>query len=303
MISNKEIICPNNLLNVAHKKKGVKVGIVNAGKPLPMLSVQDAVNENLIEPVFIGNKDEILNCANEIGFDISNYEVIHEPVENNTAAIAAKLAMDGQIKIIVKGHIHTDILMKEVLKREYKLLGKTRLSHVWHMTLEKDDKPLIITDGALNVLPTVKTKIHILKNVIDFSKRIGNNRPKIAVLSATEEVLDSIQSSMEAKEITEIAKKENLDADVFGPLAFDNSISKKSAEIKGIKNLVAGNADVLLVPSVETGNALVKMMIYFMGACAAGVVIGGKVPVVITSRSDEAPARLASIAAAVVALD
>ena len=303
MISNKEIICPNNLLNVAHKKKGVKVGIVNAGKPLPMLSVQDAVNENLIEPVFIGNKDEILNCANEIGFDISNYEVIHEPVENNTAAVAAKLAMDGQIRIIVKGHIHTDILMKEVLKREYKLLGKTRLSHVWHMTLEKDDKPLIITDGALNVLPTVKTKIHILKNVIDFSKRIGNNRPKIAVLSATEEVLDSIQSSMEAKEITEIAKKENLDADVFGPLAFDNSISKKSAEIKGIKNIVAGDADVLLVPSVETGNALVKMMIYFMGACAAGVVIGGKVPVVITSRSDEAPARLASIAAAVVALD
>ena len=303
MISNKEIICPNNLLNVAHKKKGVKVGIVNAGKPLPMLSVQDAVNENLIEPIFIGNKDEILNCANEIGFDISNYEIIHEPIENNTAAIAAKLAMDGKIKIIVKGHIHTDILMKEVLKREYKLLGKTRLSHVWHMTLEKDDKPLIITDGALNVLPTVKTKIHILKNVIDFSKRIGNNRPKIAVLSATEEVLDSIQSSMEAKEITEIAKKENLDADVFGPLAFDNSISKKSAEIKGIKNIVAGDADVLLVPSVETGNALVKMMIYFMGACAAGVVIGGKVPVVITSRSDEAPARLASIAAAVVALD
>jgi len=303
MISNKEIICPNNLLNVAHKKKGVKVGIVNAGKPLPMLSVQDAVNENLIEPIFIGNKDEILNHANEIGFDISNYEIIHEPIENNTAAIAAKLAMDGQIKIIVKGHIHTDILMKEVLKREYKLLGKTRLSHVWHMTLEKDDKPLIITDGALNVLPTVKTKIHILKNVIDFSKRIGNNRPKIAVLSATEEVLDSIQSSMEAKEITEIAKKENLDADVFGPLAFDNSISKKSAEIKGIKNIVAGDADVLLVPSVETGNALVKMMIYFMGACAAGVVIGGKVPVVITSRSDEAPARLASIAAAVVALD
>ena len=302
MISNKEIICPNNLLNVAHKKKGVKVGIVNAGKPLPMLSVQDAVNENLIEPIFIGNKDEILNCANEIGFDISNYEIIHEPIENNTAAIAAKLAMDGQIKIIVKGHIHTDILMKEVLKREYKLLGKTRLSHVWHMTLEKDDKPLIITDGALNVLPTVKTKIHILKNVIDFSKRIGNNRPKIAVLSATEEVLDSIQSSIEAKEITELAKKENLDADVFGPLAFDNSISKKSAEIKGIKNIVAGDADVLLVPSVETGIALVKMMIYFMGACAAGVVVGGKVPVVITSRADNAPARLASIAAAIVAL-
>ena len=232
MLTNKEIIGPNNLLNVAHKKKGVKAAIVNAGKPLPMQSVMDAVKEDLINPVFIGNKDEIQRCASEIQFDVSNYELIHEPVENNTAAIAAKLAMQDEVKIIVKGHIHTDILMKEVLKREYKLLGKTRLSHVWHMTLEKEDKPLIITDGALNVLPNVKTKMHILKNVIDFSKRIGNNRPKVAVLSATEEVLDSIQSSMDAKEITELAKKEKLDADVFGPLAFDNCISKKSATIK-----------------------------------------------------------------------
>jgi phosphate acetyltransferase len=171
------------------------------------------------------------------------------------------------------------------------------------MTTGKDDKPLIITDGALNVLPNVKTKMHILKNVINFSNRIGIERPKVAILSATEEVLESIPSSMEAAELTKIAKEENLNADVFGPLAFDNCISKKSAAIKGIKNSVAGVADVLLVPTVEAGNSLVKMMIYFMGACAAGVVVGGKVPVVITSRSDEAQARLASIAAAVVALD
>ena len=303
MLSNKEIICPNNLLDVAHKKKGVKVAVVNAGKPLPMLSVQDAVNENLIEPIFIGDKREILKCADDLQWDISKYEIIDEPVENNTPKIAAKLASEGKIKIIVKGHIHTDILMKEVLKREYDLLGKTRLSHIWHMTIDKDDKPLIITDGALNVLPNIKTKMHILRNVINFSNRIGISRPKIAVLSATEEVLDSVPSSLDAAELTRLAKKDNLEADVFGPLAFDNSISKKSAGIKGIKNIVAGEADVLLVPSVETGNALVKMMIYFMGACAAGVVVGGKVPVVITSRSDEAQARLASMAAAVVALD
>jgi len=303
MLSNKEIVCPNNLLDHAHKKKGVKVAVVNAGKPLPMLSVQDAVNENLIEPIFIGNKKEILKCAEDLKWDISNYEIIDEPIENDTAKIAAKLASEDKIKIIVKGHIHTDILMKEVLKREYNLLGKTRLSHIWHMTIEKDDKPLIITDGALNVLPNVKTKIHILKNVIDFSNRIGISKPKVAVLSATEEVLDSVPSSIDAAELTKLAKEENLEADVFGPLAFDNCISKKSAAIKGIKNAVAGKADVLLVPSVETGNGLVKMMIYFMGACAAGVVVGGKVPIVITSRSDEAQARLASIAAAVVALD
>ena len=303
MLSNKEIICPNNLLDKAQEKKGVKVAVVNAGKPLPMLSVQDAVAENLIEPIFIGDKKEILKCAEDLKWDISNYEIIDEPVENNTAKIAAQLASKGKIKIIVKGHIHTDVLMKEVLKREYNLLGKTRLSHIWHMTVAKDDKPLIITDGALNVLPNVKTKMHILKNVINFSNRIGISRPKVAVLSATEEVLESVPSSLDAAEITKLAKDENLEADVFGPLAFDNSISKKSAGIKGIKNSVAGEADVLLIPSVETGNGLVKMMIYFMGACAAGVVVGGKVPVVITSRSDEAQARLASIAAAVVALD
>ena len=303
MLSDKEIVCPNNLLNKAHKKKGVMVGIVNAGKPLPMLSVMDAVNENLIIPVLIGDKNEIQKCADDIKFDISNFDIIHEPIENNTAKIAAQLASKGKIKIIVKGHIHTDVLMKEVVKREYNLLGKTRLSHIWHMTLGKNDTPLIITDGALNVMPNVKTKMHILKNVVNYSRRIGIERPKVAVLSATEEVLDSVQSSLDAKEITELAKKENLNADVFGPLAFDNSISKKSASIKGIKNDVAGQADILLVPSVETGNGLVKMMIYFMGACAAGVVIGGKVPVVITSRSDEATARLASMAAAVVALD
>ena len=303
MLSDKEIVCPNNLLDVAHQKKGISAGIVNAGKSITMMSVMDAVNENLITPTFIGDKEEIEKCALELNFDISDFKILDEKDENKTAVIAAELASKEKIKIIVKGHIHTDVLMKEVIKKKYNLIGKTRLSHIWHMTLDREDKPLIITDGALNVSPNVKTKMHILKNVINFCNRIGNERPKVSILSATEEVLDSVQSSLDAKEITELAKKENLKADVFGPLAFDNSISKKSAEIKGIKNVVAGNSDVLLVPNVETGNALVKIMVYFMGACAAGVVVGGKVPVVITSRSDVATARLASIAAAVVALD
>tara|TARA_Y100000590_G_scaffold131699_1_gene150503 strand:- start:269 stop:1180 length:912 start_codon:yes stop_codon:yes gene_type:complete len=303
MLSDKSTVCPINLLDIAHQKRGVKAAIVNAGKTLPMLSVLDAVKENLIHPVFVGNEEEIKKYANELNFDISKFEIVNEVIENNTAKVAAELASKKKVKIIVKGHIHTDILMKEVFKREYNLIGKTRLSHIWHMTLKKDDKPLIITDGALNVNPNIKTKMHILRNVIDFCHRINIPRPKISILSATEEVLDSMQSSTEANEITELSQKENFNADVFGPLAFDNSISKKSAGIKGIKNIVAGEADVLLVPNVETGNALVKMMIYFMGACAAGVVVGGKVPVVITSRSDDATARLASIAAAVVALD
>ena len=152
MLSDKSTVCPNNLLDLAHQKKGIKVAIANAGKTLPMISVMDAVKEKLIVPVLIGNENEIKKSAEDIKFDISEYEIIHEPVENNTAKIAAKLASEDKIKIIVKGHIHTDVLMKEVLKREYGLLSKKRLSHIWHMTLEKDDKPLIITDGALNAV-------------------------------------------------------------------------------------------------------------------------------------------------------
>ena len=303
MLSKKKIICPENLLKIAKSKGIAKSAIVNAGTGVIMESAKQASDLNLIQPVFIGDKVLINKCANDLKWDISKYETIHESNENSTAPIAARLASEGKVKIIVKGHIHTDVLMKAVLKRDLNLIGKKRLSHIWHMTLDKEDKPLIITDGALNVNPNVKTKMHILKNVVDFCHRIKIARPKVSILSATEEVLDSMQSSLDAKEICELAEKESLNADIFGPLAFDNSVSKKSAEIKGIKNIVAGDADVLLVPNVETGNALVKMMIYFMGACAAGVVVGGKAPVVITSRSDEAEARLASIAAAVVSLD
>ena len=302
MLSSKEIICPEKLLKLAKTKGPVKVVIVNAGKAVSIESTKQAFDEGLIEPVFIGDKKVIEKLASEIKWDISKFEIIDEPVENNTAPIAAKMASEGKIKIIVKGHIHTDVLMKAVLKRDLNLIGKKRLSHVWHMTLEKNDKPFIITDGALNVLPKLETKMHILKNSVDFAKRIGINKPKVSVLSATEEVLESVPSSIDAKELSERAIAEGVDAEVFGPMAFDNSVSEKAAQIKGIKNSVAGKADILLVPSVETGNGLVKMMIYFMGACAAGVVVGGKVPVVITSRADSAPARIASIAAAIVAL-
>ena len=302
MLSNKKIICPNNLINLAKKKGTIDAAIVNAGEIFPMESVHKAVQHNLINPIFIGNESEIKKYAEKLKWNISKYKIIDEKDENSTAPVAAKLASEDKVKIIVKGHIHTDILMKAVLKRDLNLIGKKRLSHVWHMTLDKDDKPFIITDGVVNVLPKLEVKMHILRNAVDFANKIGIARPKVSVLSATEEVLNSIPSSIEANLITKKAKDENINAEVFGPLAFDNSVSKKSAAIKKIKNDVAGNADILLVPNVETGNGLVKMMIYFMGACAAGVVLGGKAPVVITSRSDEAEARLASIAASIVAL-
>ena len=303
MLSNKKIVCPNNLINRAKKIGSVNAVIVNAGEILPMESAHKAVQNNLINPIFVGNETEIKKHAQKLNWDISKYEIIDEKDENSTASMAAKLAGEGKVKIIVKGHIHTEVLIKAVLKRDLNLIGKKRLSHVWHMTLDADDKPFIITDGVLNVLPKLEVKMHILRNAVNFANKIGITRPKISVLSATEEILKSVPSSIEAQAITKRAKEENINADIFGPLAFDNSVSKKAAAIKKIKNEVAGSTNILLVPNVETGNALVKMMIYFMGACAAGVVVGSKVPVVITSRADDSEARLASIAAAIVALD
>ena len=303
MLSNKKIVCPNNLINRAKKIGSVNAVIVNAGEILPMESAHKAVQNNLINPIFIGNETEIKKHAQKLNWNISKYEIIDEKDENSTASMAAKLAGEGKVKIIVKGHIHTEVLIKAVLKRDLNLIGKKRLSHVWHMTLDADDKPFIITDGVLNVLPKLEVKMHILRNAVNFSNKIGIARRKVSVLSATEEILKSVPSSIEAQAITKRAKEENINADIFGPLAFDNSVSKKAAVIKKIKNEVAGSANILLVPNVETGNALVKMMIYFMGACAAGVVIGGKIPIVITSRADEPEARLASIAAAIVSLD
>ena len=303
MLSNKKIICPNNLISRAKKIGLVNAVIVNAGEILPMESTHKAVQNNLINPIFVGNEAEIKKHAQKLNWDISKYEIIDEKNENSTASVAAKLAGEGKAKILVKGHIHTEVLIKAILKRSLNLIGKKRLSHVWHMTLDTDDNPFIITDGVLNVLPKLEVKMHILRNAVNFANKIGIARPKVSVLSATEETLKSVPSSMEAQTITKRAKEENINADIFGPLAFDNSVSKKAAAIKKIKNEVAGSANILLVPNVETGNALVKMMIYFMGACAAGVVIGGKTPVVITSRADESEARLASIAAAIVALD
>ena len=303
MLSNKKIICPNNLISRAKKIGLVNAVIVNAGEILPMESTYKAAQNNLINPIFVGNETEIKKHAQKLNWDISKYEIIDEKNENSTASVAAKLAGEGKAKILVKGHIHTEVLIKAILKRSLNLIGKKRLSHVWHMTLDTDDNPFIITDGVLNVLPKLEVKMHILRNAVNFANKIGIARPKVSVLSATEETLKSVPSSIEAQTITKRAKEENINADIFGPLAFDNSVSKKAAVIKKIKNEVAGSANILLVPNVETGNALVKMMIYFMGACAAGVVIGGKTPVVITSRADESEARLASIAAAIVALD
>ncbi len=190
--------------------------------------------------------------------------------------------------------------MRTFLKKEFSLIEGKRLSHIWYMSSDKLKKPIFISDGALNVLPRLDVKLHILKNVVKFANKTGLTKPKVAILSGTEDPIESMPSSVEAKKLMELSNKENLNATIFGPLALDNAISKEAAKIKNIKNEVAGDADILLVPNLETGNTLSKAMVYLMDACAAGIVVGGKVPVVVPSRADNKFSKIASIAAAII---
>ena len=301
MLSNKEAQIPNNLLSFAQKSPNLSAGIICAHHDSSMESAKKSVGLNLIEPIFIGDKDAISEKADKINWDISSYTIIHSSTDIEAATIGAELAKDNKIKIMIKGNLHTDVLMRTYLKKDFGLIEGKRLSHIWHMTIEKDDKPLFITDGALNVAPRIDVKMHILKNVINFANQINIAKPRVAILSGTEDPIDSMPSSTEAKELMERAQEENINAYVHGPLAFDNAVSPDAASIKNISSEVAGKADILLVPNLETGNSLSKIMVYFMSACAAGFIVGGKVPVVVTSRADSSASRIASIAAAVIA--
>jgi len=301
MLSKLKAIVPESLISLAKKTPKIPVGIVCANHSASIESAKEACDINLIDPIFIGQEDKIKEEANNISWNISSYELINTNNDQEAAIAGTNLAKDNKIKVLIKGNIHTDILMRTYLKKEFGLISGKRLSHIWHMTTNENSKPLFITDGALNVAPRIDVKMHILQNVIEFANKINIPKPRVAVLSGTEDAIESMPSSIEAKEIMERAQKENINAYVHGPLAFDNAISPQAAEIKKISNEVAGRADILLVPNLETGNALSKMMVYFMGACAAGFIVGGKVPVVVTSRADNAASRLASIAASIIA--
>ncbi len=291
---------PKSLFSLASKIGPLPAGIVCPEEKITMQSIKLAHDFNLILPILIGDKKLILKEAKKLKWKINNFKIVDESDPVKASEKAAKLAKTNKIKIIIKGNLHTDILMKSYLKKEFKLIQKIRLSHIWHMTIPNMPKPIFITDGALNVLPRVEIKMHILKNVVNFANKIGIKKPKVAIISATEDPIESMPSSLEAKELMKRAIKENINAYIYGPLALDNAISLTAAKRKKINNQVAGKADVLLVPNIETGNALSKLMVYFMKACAAGFVVGGKVPVVVPSRADNADSRLASIAAAII---
>ena len=293
---------PEDLKNKALETPNIPAAVVCPNQESILSAVKESVDINLIKPILIGNKKMINETASKINLDISEYNIVETENEEESASVACKMSNENKTKIIIKGNLHTDILMRCYLKKEFNLLDGKRLSHIWHMTTPQLKKPLFITDGALNVLPRIDIKLQILNNAVQFCNKLGIEIPKVAILSGTEDPINSMPSSVEAKKVMELSKEQKINAIVHGPLAFDNAVSIEAARTKKIENEVAGKADILLVPNLETGNSLSKMMVYFMDACAAGIVIGGKVPVVVPSRADSKISKLASIMAAVVAV-
>ena len=292
--------CPRDLLTRAQPLPRQPTAIVGAGHSVALESARLAWQEGLIDPILVGNDPAIQDAATEIGWDITSFRI--EAVENEDAAAlrAAAIAGAGDATAIMKGHVHTDALMAAILDRQAGLRTGRRLSHVFHMTVPDAAGALMITDAAVNIAPDLNTKMQILANVVDMAHGLGLAEPRVAVLSATEEPTANMPSSVDAAEIAHRASMEIAGAAVYGPLAFDNAVSPAAARLKKIDHPVAGRADVVLVPNIETGNALFKMMVYFMAGCAAGIVLGAKVPVILTSRADPPAARLAATAIAAI---
>ncbi len=299
MLTDHPFEVPQSLLDRAHIHDPVAMAVAGADHSVALESVRQAVEANLIVPTLIGNEWNIKERAKEIDWDLGDIRIIDREPEGPSADAAAQLASKGEVQALMKGQIHTDALMRAVVNRDAGLRTDRRISHIFHMTAPGSDKALLITDGAVNIAPDERTMMDIVKNSVDLAKALGYESPKVAMLSGSESVMDAMPTTKLARQIVERAMSGEIPgAHVDGPFALDNAVSPDAAKLKGIDSPVAGQADVLAVPNIEMGNGLFKSLVYFRSALAAGIVVGAKVPVVLTSRADPPEARLAAAAIA-----
>jgi len=300
-LSHREVQCPRSLLKRAASAEPVVTAIIGAGHPLVLESAREAQNAGIIQPLLVGDAKAIGQAAKEIDWDIEDLQIVEAASEERSAKEGAALARSGAVQMVMKGHIHSDTFMRPLLAKDTGIRGQQRLSHVFHMTLPDTDEAIMLTDCAVNVAPNIPTRLAIIENAVALAHKLGQQRPRVALLGASETVSDAMPVTGQCQEITAHFGATDLQADVFGPLAFDNIVSVAAARMKGIEHPVAGNADIVVVPTIEAGNALFKMMVYLMSACAGGIVLGGSVPVLLTSRADPPAARLASAALGAIA--
>ena len=257
----------------------------------------------LIDPILIGPEAKIRSIAAEFGLDLNHHRIVNVKHSHEAAAMAVTLIRNGDAEALMKGSLHTDELLAEVVSRASGLRTARRISHVFLMDVPTYPRPLLITDAAVNIAPTLEEKVHIIQNAIDLAHIIGIPEPKVAILSAVETVNPKIQSTLDAAALCKMADRGQITGGLLdGPLAFDNAVSLSAAKTKGINSAVAGRAEVLIVPDLESGNMLAKQLEYLGNALSAGIVLGARVPIVLTSRADTAETRIAScVIAALIA--
>jgi len=259
----------------------------------------DAAKAGLIVPILVGPRARIEALAKQHGIDIGKFEIVDTPHSEASAAAAVALVREGRAEALMKGSLHTDELMGAVVKRDTGLRTARRVSHCFVMDVPGHPDALIITDAAVNIAPTLKDKVDIVQNAIDLAHDCGVTDVRVAILSAMETVNPDVPSTVEAAALCKMADRKQITGAVLdGPLAFDNAIDVEAARIKGIKSEVAGRAQILLVPDLEAGNMLAKSLSFLAGADAAGIVLGARVPIILTSRADSVMTRLASCAIA-----
>jgi len=260
-----------------------------------LLGPIEAARRGLIAPVLVGPEDKIRDVAQSEGIDLGSYRLVPVPHSQAAAETAVKLARVGEVEALMKGSLHTDELMGAVVSSTSGLRTARRISHVFVMDVPSYPRMLLITDAAVNIYPGLKEKVDIVQNAIDLAHVLGIEQPKVAILSAVETVTPEIESTLEAAALCKMAERGQITGAVLdGPLAFDNAISEQAARTKKISSSVAGHADILLVPDLEAGNMLAKQLTYLAGAEGAGIVLGARVPIVLTSRADSVRTRLAS---------
>jgi phosphate acetyltransferase len=277
----------------------VRAAIVHPCSPDAILAAIEVRERGLLEPLLIGPEAKVREAAEAAQVSLGGIEIEPVPHSHAAAARAVELAVSGKVSVLVKGSLHTDELMSAVVAPSSGLRTERRISHIFAMDVPAYAKPLIVTDAAINIQPTLEHKRDICQNAIDFLQRLGLAEPFVAVLAAVETVDPKMPATLDAAALTVMAARGQISgAKVDGPLAFDNAISPDAARTKGIHSPVAGYADILLVPDLEAGNMLAKQLIYFAGATAAGLVLGARIPIVLTSRADSLTTRIASAALA-----
>lgn len=289
------------LLGKVKGLKPVKTAVVHPVDSYSLEGAIEAARAKVIEPVLVGPEHKIRAVAKASGIDLRPYEIIPTHHSHEAAALAVSMVHEGKVQALMKGKLSTEELMHEVVDKQKGLRTGRRMSHVFILNVPKYPKPLFLTDAGININPTLMDKRDIVQNAIDLFRALDMGTPKVAILSAVEFVMEKLPSTLDATALCKMAERGQIEGGILdGPLAFDNAVSKEAAKIKGLKSEVAGDADILVVPDIESGNMLYKQLRYFSGASGAGIVMGAQVPIVLTSRAGDAESRVSSSALALL---